>query len=82
MLSSYFVDMLPIKFYTSLMETPKDSIKKQTGVRLDANLIKNLKHLSVDLDRSLTDILDEAVRDILKKYQKKGKKSLNIQSLD
>jgi hypothetical protein len=56
------------------METKKEAIKKQTGVRLDADLMKELKYLSVDLERSLTDILDEAVRDILKKYQAQVKK--------
>jgi uncharacterized protein (DUF4415 family) len=59
------------------MKSTNEPTKKQTGVRLDTDLIKSLKYLSVDLDRSLTDILDEAVRDILKKYQEKGKNKSN-----
>jgi len=37
---------------------------------MDANVIKQLKYLSVDLDRSLTDLLLEAIRDLLKKHGK------------
>jgi predicted transcriptional regulator len=44
--------------------------KKVTGVRLDPELVKRLKYLGVDLDRSLTSLLEEAARDLLKKYEK------------
>lgn len=43
-------------------------------VRVDEDLIKNLKHLAVDEDESLSNILDEAIEDLLKKYEKKPKK--------
>lgn len=54
--------------------TEKKSIRKQTGVRLDAELIKTLKHLAVDTGRSFTSLVEEAVQDLLKKHKKKGKK--------
>jgi predicted DNA-binding protein len=43
--------------------------KRQTGVRLDAESIKALKHLSLDLGRSYTSLVQEAVEDLLKKYK-------------
>ncbi|HVO65991.1 MAG TPA: ribbon-helix-helix domain-containing protein [Syntrophales bacterium] len=51
--------------------TEKKSIRKQTGVRLDAELIKTLKHLAVDTGRSFTSLVEEAVQDLLKKHKKK-----------
>lgn len=59
------------------METSKNPTKKQTGVRLNMELIKQLKYLSVDLDRPLTDLFDEAVKDLLQKYKAKGKCSVS-----
>jgi predicted DNA-binding protein len=44
--------------------------KKQTGVRLNADLLKRLKYLSVDLERPLTDLFEEAVEDLLTKHQR------------
>ena len=46
---------------------------KQTGVRLDPELIKAVKHLAVDTDRSFSSLVSEAVADLLKKYSKKNK---------
>jgi predicted DNA-binding protein len=54
------------------MNVKKDT-RKQTGVRLEAELIKTLKHLAVDTGRSFTSLVQEAVEDLLKKYQKKTK---------
>lgn len=53
------------------MTTTEKTAKKQTGVRLNPELIKRLKYLSVDLDRSLTDLFKEAVEDLLEKYKAK-----------
>jgi predicted DNA-binding protein len=47
--------------------------KKQTGIRLDAGCITALKHLSLDLKRSYTSLIQEAVDDLLKKYKIKPK---------
>jgi hypothetical protein len=35
--------------------------------------MKEVKHLAVDEDRNVNDLLEEAMRDLLKKYKKKGK---------
>lgn len=47
--------------------------KKVFSTRVDKNLIKELKHLAVDTDRSLGNLLEEAIRDLVKKYDKKAK---------
>lgn len=53
------------------MTTEIKTTKKQTGVRLSPELIKQLKYLALDRDRSLTDIFEEAAKDIILKYAKK-----------
>ncbi len=49
----------------------KKIIRKQTGVRIDEEVIKSLKHLGVDMGRSVSSLMSEAVVDLLKKYSKK-----------
>lgn len=48
--------------------------KKVFSTRIDEDRIKELKHLAVDENRSLGDLLEEAIDDLLKKYDKKPKK--------
>jgi len=48
--------------------------RKVFSTRINRDLIKALKHLSVDMENTLNDLLEEAIRDILKKYEKKFKK--------
>ena len=40
---------------------------------LDAELLKQLKFLSVELNKRHNDLLEEAIADLLKKYEKKAK---------
>ena len=40
------------------------------STRIDPNLKKALKHLSVDIEKSITDLTEEAFKDLLKKYSK------------
>ena len=47
--------------------------KKVFSTRLDEDLVKKLKHLAVDEDESLGNLLEEAITDLLKKYEKKPK---------
>ncbi len=44
--------------------------RKNYNTTLQADLIRELKILSANLDRRANDILEEAIRDILKKYDK------------
>lgn len=48
--------------------------KKIFSIRVDDDRIKDLKHLAVDTDKSLGQLLEEAIHDIAKKYGKKLKK--------
>ncbi len=50
------------------------AIKKVFSTRVDEDKIKGLKHLAVDTDKSLGTLLEEAIQDLLKKYEKKAKK--------
>ncbi|MCA9469815.1 MAG: hypothetical protein KC643_30825 [Nitrospira sp.] len=47
--------------------------RKAYGLRLDQGLMKELKYLGVDQDRNMNDLVEEAIKDLLKKYKKKGK---------
>ena len=47
--------------------------KKQVTFRIEAAIVKKLKFLAVEQDRTLTDLFLEAIRDLLKKYEKKPK---------
>jgi predicted transcriptional regulator len=45
--------------------------KKIFSTRVDDDRIKELKHLAVDTDKSLGELLEEAIQDIVKKYEHK-----------
>ena len=41
---------------------------------INNELLKEFKKLAIDLERPANDILEEAMRDLLKKYEKRVKK--------
>ena len=45
--------------------------KKIFSTRVDSDRIKELKHLAVDTEKSLGELLEEAIKDICRKYEKK-----------
>ena len=47
--------------------------KKTFSTRIDQDKLKALKHLAVDLDKSLGVLLEEAISDLLKKYKRQKK---------
>ena len=47
--------------------------KKQVTFRIDQSLLKKLKFLAVEKDKSLTDLYIEAIQDLLTKYEKQPK---------
>ena len=53
---------LSIVCYLSLME------KKAVTFRIDPEIIKRLKYLALDYNKTLTDLFLEAIQDLLKKY--------------
>jgi predicted transcriptional regulator len=46
------------------------TFRKPFGFRLDAELVKQLKVLAAKQERAVNVILEEAIRDLLTKYQK------------
>ena len=50
------------------------SMKKTFSTRIDAERLKALKHLAVDEDKSIGTLLEEAIEEIIKKYEKGKKK--------
>lgn len=48
--------------------------KKVYSIRINEQRMKELKHLAVDTDKSLGTLLEEAIHDLLKKYEKRAKK--------
>ena len=48
--------------------------KKVFSTRMDEDRIKELKHLAVDTDKSLGNLLEEAIKDIVEKYRDKLEK--------
>jgi hypothetical protein len=45
--------------------------KKTFSTSVDEDRIKELKHLSVDTEKSLGKLLEEAIKDLCEKYKKK-----------
>ena len=52
----------------------KNMPRKVITSSIDNDLIKKIKHLAVDAEKPLNELLEEAIRDLLKKYEKKGNK--------
>jgi hypothetical protein len=48
--------------------------KKMFSTLINNELLKEFKKLAIDLERPTNDILEEAMRHLLKKYEKKPKK--------
>ena len=46
------------------------SKKKTFSTRIDAERLKALKHLAVDEDKSIGVLLEEAIDELIKKYEK------------
>ncbi len=52
--------------------TNKAKSKKLFGVRVDPDLIKKIKHLSIDADKPIVSLVEEALKDLLGKYRRKA----------
>ena len=49
--------------------------RKHFTTSLDQDLIKAIKKLAIDLDRTVNDLLEEGMKYLLKKYEKNPPKS-------
>jgi hypothetical protein len=52
---------------------PSPQDRRPYGLRLDQALMREIKHLAVDHDRAMNDLVEEALQDMLKKYKEKRK---------
>ena len=48
--------------------------KKAVTFRIDPTIVKRIKYLAVDHDKTLTDLFLEAIEDLLKKYGRGSEK--------
>ena len=48
--------------------------RKQFTTTIEKDALKKIKKLAIDLDRTVNDLLEEAIKWLLKKYEKKPKK--------
>ncbi|UCD90899.1 MAG: hypothetical protein JSW04_05595 [Desulfobacterales bacterium] len=48
--------------------------RKNMTTSIESDLQKEVKKLAIDLERPLNDLLEEAMQDVLKKYEKKDNK--------
>ncbi|WP_447969373.1 hypothetical protein [Nitrospira sp. M1] len=54
------------------MPRPKSTVERKVyGVRVEKVLYQEVQHLAIDLEKNANDLLEEAMRDLLKKYKKK-----------
>ena len=51
--------------------------RKSLSTRIENDLQKEIKKLAIDLEKPLNDLLEEAIRDILKKYGKNPPEKLS-----
>jgi len=47
--------------------------RKPLSTKIENDLQKELKKLAIDLERPFNDVLEEAIKDFLKKYKEKDK---------
>ncbi|MRR56371.1 MAG: CopG family transcriptional regulator [Deltaproteobacteria bacterium] len=52
------------------MNNENKPVKQLVSVRLDPALVKDIQHLRIDLGKSFTALVEEALRDILRKHSK------------
>ena len=48
--------------------------RRPLSTKIENDLQKEVKKLAIDLERPLNDLIEEALQDILKKYEKQPKK--------
>ena len=54
--------------------------KKMFTNQINADLLKNFKKLAIDLERPINDVLEEAMRNLLKNYEKQKPEKDNSSS--
>ncbi len=60
--------------YSKMSKQIQMAQKKIFSTRIEVECLKQLKHLAVDVDKSLGELLEEAIKDIVRKYSRKTAK--------
>ena len=67
-------ESINIDFFISIRYLNYMGKRKMYNTTLDSDLTKELRILAAQLEKRQNDLLEEAIRDLLKKYEKKPKK--------
>ena len=65
--------MYLLQFRVAMARPRSPKQRKQYGLRLDPQLMREIEYLSVDQQKYLNELTEEAFRDLLKKYREKRK---------
>lgn len=67
--------MTPIRRCRTVLPVAEEQAKRkrQIGPRVDDDLIKEVRILGIRQGKMLEDLVEEALRDLLKKYREKAK---------
>ena len=52
----------------------KEPAKKTYALRINRDLMLEIQHLALDQDRYVNDMIEEAAKDLLKKYRRRARK--------
>ncbi len=63
-----------VDLFTSISYLMFMTNRKMYNTTLDIDLMKKLKVLAAQMDKRHNDLIEEAIQDLLKKYEKKAKK--------
>lgn len=69
----YFVNTFYLLFHIKAFNNASMGEKKTFSFRIDEPILKPLRHLAIDLGRSVGSLLEEAIKDVLKKYESKNR---------
>ena len=65
--SFYIAQVINVRYITSMARKP-------LSTKIENDLQKEMKKLAIDQERPFNDLLEEAIKDYLKKHEKKIKK--------
>ncbi len=71
--SGQLTALVPIATLDAMPSKPNPTNKQQLGVRVDSDLVMEAKVLAVRQRRRVNALIEEAIRDLLRKYREKRK---------
>jgi hypothetical protein len=74
-----FHEAIDRAFRTERSPTPEKKEDKKRSNRIDNSLLMTVEKLSIDSGRSFKELLEEALKDLIQKYEKSGSKDRSLQ---